>query len=124
MKLKNAGIKTEKEMYYRMLDGEAFHFSGSTIFFDGCNFFSKTKAGLISLLNRYAEKFQDFQIEVKWEDRLNKFYNPLCWVSNVSKGDKSIVKRVIRIGKSGYYISEQNEAWIYAELVKTDDLDS
>lgn len=89
---KNAGIKSIKEAYLRVLDGEVFYFNGEKIFFD-----PEFEGSPLRIGRCYAsfefKRFDEFMIEVDWRDTLEEKPR-LCWVWDVNE-DKKVVANVI-----------------------------
>lgn len=124
MKLINADIKTEEEMYHRMVDSEVFYYDNNKVKFENGQFKAINKSGFEQTFGQFRDRFKDFMIEQSFENALSSpDYNPLCWVSDLKVGVRINIRRIVAYDhKSEGYIDVSGNSWSYATPVETNEL--
>lgn len=122
----NTDIKTEKEMYIRMVKGETFYYKGCTVLFKNGQFSVFSGEQILPAMENYKHRFKDFMVEQSFKDTLsNPNYNPLCWVSDIKVNVRiNIILRIVSFNyETKHYIDAHGTPWEHATPVKIDELD-
>lgn len=85
--LVNAGIKSAKEMYTRLLDGEVFYFDDEKYIFEDGYFYTRYKEGGVDPYVNMLEKFTEFQVKKPWYEFASEENPILCKVWNTDPDD-------------------------------------
>ena len=119
----NAGIKSTKEMYTRLLEGEVFYFEDERYVFEDGYFYTRYKEGGVDPYINLLEKYEHFQVKKPWYEFASEGNPILCKVwDNDSEGEKYQVQFDLISGfdidEQECYIGEDGCSWMNATPVK------
>lgn len=123
-KLVDANIKSKAEFIRRMIDGEAFHVDGATVFFreDGCRpFIYKNSSGAVTFTEWTDFNKMKVEVEHRWYDDLENGHI-LCWVWDGDKKPKyGLPVMIVECGEDGKFICIHGDEWDNAEPIKPEE---
>jgi len=115
----NAGIKSTKEMYTRLLEGEVFYFEDEKYIFEDGYFYTRyeEEGGGVPYIN-LLEKYKHFQIKKPWYEFASEENPILCRVRE-KEGGYTMYEEIIGYHKSIEYPYQTSfNSWFHAEPVK------